>query len=309
MDWKNTPLFQSKYWSKLGRKSNPIDLTDKIYNANEDEAMWDLPEEFPKPKKKSFLDALDGVEVNTEKPYKSAETLRLLLLYKVLKRNGVDCWLRNPQNGDQSIIWDTHQNSNNKSGILTIFGLPNPNGKILLKDLLDDCLKKANEQFAVIYLSLRKPERAHANIIVINLNTKEAYRYNPTGSQLSVGYKIADFDYEMMGLFASVGFSYKSAEEVCPRAGLQRVSAKNNKDDKGFCQMWVGFFLDVQLHNPKKTVVEVEEIIKKKYDTPEKLERAIKKIASYIQQKKDAKYSTELDTYTNQMNEKVKNAK
>ena len=73
--------------------------------------------------------------------------------------------------------------------------------------------------------------------------------------------------------------------------------------------MWVGFFLDVQLHNPKKTVVEVEEIIKKKYDTPEKLERAIKKIASYIQQKKDAKYSTELDTYTNQMNEKVKNAK
>ena len=139
MDWKNTPLFQSKSWSKLGRKSNPIDLTDKIYNANEDEAMWDLPEEFPKPKKKSFLDALDGAEVNTEKPYKSAETLRLLLLYKVLKRNGVDCWLRNPQNGDQSIIWDTHQNSNNKSGILTIFGLPNPNCKILLKDLLDDC--------------------------------------------------------------------------------------------------------------------------------------------------------------------------
>ena len=54
MDWKNTPLFQSKSWSKLGRKSNPIDLTDKIYNANEDEAMWDQPEEFPKSKKKSF---------------------------------------------------------------------------------------------------------------------------------------------------------------------------------------------------------------------------------------------------------------
>ena len=67
--------------------------------------------------------------------------------------------------------------------------------------------------------------------------------------------------------------------------------------------MWSGLFLDVQLRNPNKTVVEVEEIIKQKYDTPKKLGMAIKKIASYIQQKKDAKYSTDLDTYMNQMNE------
>ena len=286
-----------------GTKATPIDLTGPQYNDDDDE--WDLPEEFPKPRKKSFLDALDGIDIKMKKRYKSEEHLRLLFLYKILKRNGVDCWLRNPKDGDSVIIWESPEHLKNNSGILTIFGLPKAQGKRLLKNLLGECLKKANEQFAVIYVSLRSPFFAHANLIVVNLNTKEAYRYDP-GLNLPDAKTIFEpFDHEMLGLFASVGFSYKSAEEVCPDVGIQLV-AKNKKKDDGFCQMWSGLFLDVQLRNPNKTVVEVEEIIKQKYDTPKKLGMAIKKIASYIQQKKDAKYSTDLDTYTNQMNEKFK---
>lgn len=245
-----------------------------------------------KPKHNALID-LDFRDPPKGYKYNANDFLGSLFYYLILKRNNINCWIRHPETGDFGVKWDMREPPSKR---LKVFGDTFGENRNLLKKMLLDCKKKCSSSwnFAVINVVLRLSKKeGHQNYIVVNLNTNEAFRYDPNGKtshtsikdgELFDGFRTDLLDNEMLGLFARIGFNYKGSKEVCPDMGVQvaAYSTTNSEGHSGFCQMWGGIFLDTFLSYPKLTVEGVEKLIQKKFDSPDKLTAFILKISAHI---------------------------
>ena len=251
-----------------------IDLVsdDDDLDFLDDEDISTLPPPKKKKKKKTPLIYRD-YKYPKDYKYEAISELGDFLFLMILGAHNIDCWLEDPETKNLKIIWDMDEPPLKR---LSIFGHYGQGGRSVLKKVLLECLKTSYGGFAVARLALFDSEEGHRNFIVVNLNEKKAFRYDPNGKTTSATFREGLLDDQLTGLFASIGFRYVGSDLACPDDGIQVIA-----DDGVGCQIWAALFVDTFLHFPKLSVAQIENIIKERYDTKEKLQNLMLGVAYY----------------------------
>jgi hypothetical protein len=100
----------------------------------------------------------------------------------------------------------------------------------------------------------------HHNMIVINLKTREVYRFEPHGYQYMLDDAYNSIDDVLKNDFENkLNFKYNSAKIVCPRKGFQALESDIELElgEVGYCVAWSYFFLDLILTYPNMFIADV----------------------------------------------------
>jgi hypothetical protein len=103
-------------------------------------------------------------------------------------------------------------------------------------------------------------DAGHHNMIIFNLITKEAYRFEPHGYQYMLDDLYNSIDEQLKNDFENIGnFKYNSAKVVCPRKGFQVIESQipYELDEQGYCGAWSYFFLDLVFTYPNMDITNI----------------------------------------------------
>lgn len=154
------------------------------------------------------------------------------------------------------------------------FPLLKENGDTI-KDYFD-AVKECSSNFVALPFTIiirGSSSGGHANMIIINKQLKKAYRFEPHGQQTEIGKSYDEvldkMDSKLDEIFANNNFIYERSSSICPRNGFQGLEEETKKEigEKGYCQMWSAFFLDLVLTYPK---LNMKELIDKSFLVLEK---------------------------------------
>ena len=117
-------------------------------------------------------------------------------------------------------------------------------------ELIKDC-----EDF-MIYLSLRKEQKGHANLILIR---DKIYRFEPHGAISPYIAQSETVDNYFKEVAKLLNTTYVPTEESCPTGkAIQLIAKKISK--RGLCNYWSMLVIEILLINKKMTVPEVYEL-------------------------------------------------
>ena len=176
-------------------------------------------------------------------------------------------------------------------------------------------IKNGSKRFGFILVGLFGKDMGHANFIVYDKMTNNAYRFEPHGASVSF-YNTNDVDEKLNKKFIKYGVKYNSLANICP-LGPQyfdvREEGAGSLDPGGFCSYWCIIFIDFILTNYNhkkykyKTINQYLELmlygIDKKFGSFKKYIRTfavfINNVSNNIGENKD------LDSYIDKMIEKI----
>ena len=131
-------------------------------------------------------------------------------------------------------------------------------------------IEKCEKRFVVCYLSLKKPNSGHANILIFDRFNKTVERFDPLGEYMSGNLDTALMDEFRKNLGS---FTYITPLDFCPTIAFQRKETKRDKlknDPGGFCVAWSIWYADMRLTSPNIPRDQLVDIAINKIETKHK---------------------------------------
>lgn len=128
--------------------------------------------------------------------------------------------------------------------------------------LIEEFLKNTKTKYLIIFVVLQNEDNKHANIIIVNTQTKEAERYDPYGLSLSIPFNYVELDKKLISFFKKYDLKYINSSEYLEYINLQKIN--NNIDTDNYCVVWciwlVYIYVDTEI-NRKKLIKYIIEIV------------------------------------------------
>jgi hypothetical protein len=149
-------------------------------------------------------------------------------------------------------------------------------------------LKDGKSNIKILQMRIENKADAHSNLLIFNVEKKEFFRYDPSGTQHFANYDILKLEKHLEKLSKDLGYTYRYDFEFCPDVNIGDIAAyqeevENIENEQGFCATYTTLLIELviiedssDLYKTQKSFI--DKIVKSKYS----LRHFLRKYRSYI---------------------------